>query len=264
MILISNFSAYRLFIFMQKIWNYKNQKSSFAIESHCCQEQQVRVCIYCSFCFCLCCFHLSEVHYKIFVFNFIFLFQYLPSLMHAFCFSNHVSDNKCKRKLLGLAQNLYEMLIWHIIQYMMPYCSATLRRCPRAIHSSPPLMGLWQPCPTSVSMTTATKTALTRSEACFCHPKHSAFCHVFPKILLARHFVRWWGLWSATRLFTADIMAEVDWSRVTTQRKDKTLMRSLWYYNYFSNKTIGKAKGDCQWKSNQTGVCCFLNTSHCE
>ncbi len=91
--------------------------------------------------------------------------------------------------------------------------------------------------PTSVSMTTATKTALTRSEACFCHPKHSAFCHVFPKILLARHFVRWWGLWSATRLFTADIMAEVDWSRVTTQRKDKTQMRSLWYYNYFSNKT---------------------------
>lgn len=35
--------------------------------------------------------------------------------------------------------------------------------------------------PTSVSMTTATKTALTRSEACFCHPETYCFLSCSPE-----------------------------------------------------------------------------------
>lgn len=99
------------------------------------------------------------------------------------------------------------MLIWHIIQYMMPYyCGATVRRlCPRATHSSPQLMGLWQPCRPLLFPWQLPPRLLYPDLRCVsATQKHSAFCHVRLTILLARHFVRWWGLWSAAPLIRFD------------------------------------------------------------
>ncbi len=223
----------------------------------------MRVCIYCSFCFCLCCsFHLSAVHYNIFLFNFIFLFEYLPSLMHAFCFSNQCigqqvqtqTSRSCTKPLWNA-----NMAYYTVYDALLQCNTSALPTCHTLITSTNGTVTALPP--TSVSMTTATKTALTRSEACFCHPETFCFLSCLPEDTFGSPLCQVMGSMISHPLIHSWYN---DWSRVTTQRKDKTQMRSLWYYNYFSNKTIGKAKGDCQWKSNQTGVCCFLNTSHCE
>ncbi len=73
----------------KKSENYKNQKSSFAIESHFCLGATSEG-LYLLFLLLLSLLLLPPLSSTLqyFLFNLIFLFQYLPALMHAFCFSN--------------------------------------------------------------------------------------------------------------------------------------------------------------------------------
>ncbi len=143
----------------------------------------MRVCIYCSFCFCLCCsFHLSAVHYNIFLFNFIFLFEYLPSLMHAFCFSNQCigqqvqtqTSRSCTKPLWNA-----NMAYYTVYDALLQCNTSALPTCHTLITSTNGTVTALPP--TSVSMTTATKTALTRSEARFCHPETFCFLSCLPE-----------------------------------------------------------------------------------
>lgn len=112
--------------------------------------------------------------------------------------------------------------------------------------------------PTSVSMTTATKTALTGSEACFCHPETFCFlscsredtfgsplCQMMGS-MISRLLIRFD---SARSLLAADIMvAAYVCRKPCAHLEERQITNEIFIILqlYFCNETIGKANRDCQ------------------
>ncbi len=155
--------------------------------------------------------------------------------MHAFCFSNQCigeqvqtqTSRSCTKPLWNV-----NMAYYTVYDALLQCNTSALPTCHTLITSTNGTVTALPP--TSVSMTTATKTALTRSEACFCHPETFCFLSCLPEDPFGSPLCQVMGSMISHPLIHSWYN---DWSRVTTQRKDKTQMRSLWYYNYFSNKT---------------------------
>lgn len=97
---------------------------------------------------------------------------------------------------------------WNVITtYHTAYDALLLQRAPRSLPTCHTLITSTNGTvtalpPTSVSMTTATKTAWTRSEACFCHPETFCFLSCSPEDASRLATLSADGvLWSATGLF---------------------------------------------------------------
>lgn len=148
----------------------------------------VVVFLHCFFCFCLFVAPPSFQFFQPPTLNFFYLisnsFPNTIPLMHFFFSSVYrttsaktfwcLTSRSCTKPLWNANMTyhtVYDALLLQCNTSELPTCHTLITSTNGTVTALPP---------TSVSMTTATKTALTRSEACFCHPETFCFLSCSP------------------------------------------------------------------------------------